>query len=167
MGISATHPAAAAEHTAYVRHPGRFTRRILNPMVAFLARRGFGLFGAHVLAVRGRRSGEWRRTPVNPLEFDGARYLIAARGHVQWTKNMRAAGGGELILGRRREPFLATEVPDAEKPEILRTYLRKWAFEVGAFFDGEGADSSDEALARIAPDHPLFLIRAATDPRIP
>ena len=53
---------------------------------------------------------------------------------------MRVAGGGELQLGRRKEVFTATEVADADKPEILRAYLRKWRWEVGMFFDGVGPD---------------------------
>ena len=31
---------------------------------------------------------------------------------------------------------IATEMPDADKPEILRAYLRRWKVEVGIFFDG-------------------------------
>jgi hypothetical protein len=71
---------------------------------------------------------------------------------------MRVAGGGELKLGRRVEAFRATEVADAEKPPILRAYLRRWKAEVGVFFGGVGADAPDADLARIAPDHPVFVI---------
>ena len=145
----------------YVRTPGRLTRKVLNPLVAFLARRGVSLMGSQVLAVRGRKSGEWRRTPVNPLRFEGHTYLVAARGHVQWTHNMRAAGGGELHLGKRVEVFTAEEVPDAVKPALLRAYLKRWKAEVGAFFDGVGPDSPEEELRRIAPDHPVFRITPA------
>ena len=111
-----------------------------------------------MLEVKGRKSGEWRKTPVNPLEFEGDRYLVAPRGNTQWVRNMRASGGGRLVRGRRVEEFTATEVPDAERPPLLRAYLEKWKWEVGAFFDGVGPDSSDEELRRIAPDHPAFRI---------
>ena len=63
-----------------------------------------------MLEVKGRKSGEWRKTPVNPLDFDGERYLVAPRGHTQWVRNMRASGGGRLV-GRGIEEFTATEVP--------------------------------------------------------
>jgi hypothetical protein len=86
---------------------------------------------------------------------NGEQYLTAPRG---WTKNLRAGGTGELRLGRRRERFTAAEVADADKPDILRAYLRKWAFEVGVFFDGVGADSLDSELARISPRDPVFRI---------
>jgi hypothetical protein len=36
------------------------------------------------------------RLPVNPHAYEGAQYLVSARGHSQWVRNMRAAGGGEL-----------------------------------------------------------------------
>ncbi|WP_405559810.1 nitroreductase family deazaflavin-dependent oxidoreductase [Streptomyces sp. NBC_01180] len=146
--------------TTYVRQPGWFTVKVLNRMVAWLTRRGLSVWGSRVLAVRGRKSAQWRRTPVNLLTLESGQYLVAARGHVQWTHNMRAAGGGELLLGRRSQPFRAVEVTDEEKPEILRAYLKRWKLEVGAFFDGVSADSAGEELSRIAPDHPVFRITA-------
>ncbi|MGN6252030.1 MAG: nitroreductase/quinone reductase family protein [Marmoricola sp.] len=145
----------------HVRPPDSFTRHVLNPIVAWLTRRGISLWGSRVLEVRGRTSGQWRRTPVNVLTLDGERYLVAPRGHVQWTRNMRAAGGGRLVVGRRVEAFAAIEVADDAKPVILRAYLRRWRFEVGAFFDGVGPDSSDDDLHAIAPRHPVFRVTAA------
>jgi hypothetical protein len=71
---------------------------------------------------------------------------------------MRVSGGGELHIGRRVEVFTATEVPDEEKPEILRAYLRRWKFEVGMFFDGVDAGASNEKLLEIAPGYPVFRL---------
>ncbi|SDD13271.1 nitroreductase family deazaflavin-dependent oxidoreductase [Streptomyces prasinopilosus] len=144
--------------STHVKKPGWFTVNVLNRLVAWLTRRGLSVWGSRVLAVRGRKSGEWRTTPVNPMALDGARYLVAPRGHVQWTHNMRAAGGGELRLGKNVEAFTATEVADDDKPPLLRAYLERWKAEVGVFFGGVGPDSSDEELRRIAPDHPVFRI---------
>lgn len=142
----------------HVRKPGWFTVNVMNRSVAFLTRRGLSVWGSRVLAVRGRKSGEWRTTPVNVLTLDGERYLVAPRGHVQWTHNMRAAGGGELRLGKRTERFTAVEVGDDDKTAVLRGYLKRWKAEVGVFFDGVGPDSSDEELRAIAPRHPVFRI---------
>lgn len=146
---------------AHVRAPDAFTRHVLNPIVAWFTRRGLSVWGSRVLEVRGRVSGQWRRTPVNVLTLDGDRYLVAPRGHVQWTRNLRAIGEGRLVVGRRTEVFTAVEVGDDAKPAILRAYLRRWRFEVGAFFDGVGPDSSDDELRAIAPRHPVFRITAA------
>ena len=143
--------------TRYLEADG-FTAKVFNPLVAWLTRRGLSLAGSRVLEVRGRTSGEWRATPVNPLPLDGAEYLVAPRGHTQWVRNMRVAGGGRLRKGRRIEEFTAVELDDAEKPEILRAYLAKWKWEVGAFFDGVGADATDEELLAIAPGYPVFRI---------
>lgn len=63
------------------------------------------------LAVRGRRSGEWRTVPVNMLELDGQRYLVAPRGDTHWARNLRASGRGELRTRRGAEEFDAVEVP--------------------------------------------------------
>jgi deazaflavin-dependent oxidoreductase (nitroreductase family) len=142
------------------QRPGWFTAHVFNPAVAALTRLGLSVAGSRVLEVRGRKTGEPRRTPVNLLTLDGHRYLVAPRGHTQWVRNLRARGEGRLFVGRRAEPFTAVEVPDDEKLPILRAYLDRWKWEVGASFGGVGPDSSDDELRRIAPDHPIFRIRS-------
>ncbi|REE98543.1 nitroreductase family deazaflavin-dependent oxidoreductase [Thermomonospora umbrina] len=143
--------------TRYVE-AGR-TAAAFNTAVAWLTRHGVSVFGSRMLYVRGRKSGEWRGNPVNVLTHEGSRYLVAPRGHTHWVRNLRAAGGaGELRLGRRTEPFTATELDDADKPAILRAYLKRWKFEVGVFFDGVGPDAPDEDLLRIAPGYPVFRL---------
>ncbi len=140
--------------------PGWFTRNVFNRAVALLTTAGVSVWGSRILRVRGRKTGEVRQTPVNLLTVDGARYLVAPRGVTQWVRNVRAAGGGELALGRTVERFRAIELADDLKPDILRAYLRRWKFEVGAFFDGVSADSVDEELRRVAAQHPVFRIEA-------
>lgn len=141
--------------------PDRFTRWVFNPAVRGLARLGLGPWGARELRVLGRTSGEWRSTPVNPLSFDGGRYLVAPRGETQWVRNLRVARGGELRIGRRTTPFTATEVADTDKVHILRAYLRKWKWEVGTFFDGVGPDDDDATILAAAAKHPVFAIADA------
>jgi deazaflavin-dependent oxidoreductase (nitroreductase family) len=130
----------------------------LNRLVAGLTRLGISVAGSRLLEVAGRRSGELRRVPVNLLTFEGSRYLVAPRGQTQWVRNLRVAGGGTLILGRRREPFSASELGDELKEPVLRAYLRRFGWEVGRFFGGVGARSSAEELRTIAPDHPVFRL---------
>jgi deazaflavin-dependent oxidoreductase (nitroreductase family) len=143
---------------SHYQRPGWFTTNVFNRTVALLTRAGVSVLGSRVLEVAGRKTGEPRRTPVNLLTFEGARYLVAPRGHTQWVRNLRSSGGGRLLLGRRAEPFTATELEDDLKPPLLRAYLKRWKFEVGAFFGGVGPDASDEELRRIASDHPVFRI---------
>ena|ERR1022692_666182 len=137
---------------------GRRIGAAFNSFVAALTRHGVSVWGSRVLYVRGRTSGEWRSTPVNPLPYNGRRYLVAPRGHTQWVRNLRVAGGGELRVGKRVERFTATELPDEQKPEILRAYLKRWKFEVGVFFDGVGPDAPDAKLLEIAPGYPVFVL---------
>ena len=143
---------------AHYRAPGWFTRNVFNRAVAFLTRHGVSILGSRVLAVRGRSSGVWRTTPVNLLEHGGHRYLVSARGEGQWVRNLRVSGTGELRVGQRTEAFRGRELSDEEKAPVLRAYLKRWKFEVGAFFDGVGPDSSDTEILAIAAKHPAFEV---------
>lgn len=147
--------------SAHYKRPGWFTKNVFNPTVAWLTRRGLSIAGSNVLEVAGRKTGEPRRTPVNPLAFDGNRYLVAPRGNTEWVRNLRAGGSGRLLAGRSAEEFTATELANDDKLPILREYLRRWAWEVGMFFEGVDADSPDADLERIAPNHPIFRITSA------
>lgn len=137
---------------------GRLAGQLLNSTVAALTRLGISVLGSRVLYVRGRKSREWRTVPVNLLVFEGTNFLVAPRGHTQWVRNLRAASEGELHVGRRIEKFTAHELADADKPAILREYLRRWKIEVAAFFDGVGPDATDAQLLAIAPGYPVFRI---------
>lgn len=145
--------------TATYQEPGRFTRKIFNPAVAGLTTLGISIWGSRVLESTGRTSGLPRRTPVNLLTFDGQPYLVAPRGNTQWVRNVRADHGRlTLILGRRRERWIAHELTDDSRIAVLRAYLKRWKAEVGVFFDGVGPDSSDDDLRRIADQHPAFRL---------
>jgi hypothetical protein len=145
--------------TRYIE-PGIWTR-VFNSMVALATRLGVTVWGSRQLYVRGRSSGELRQTPVNLLTFEGRRYLVAPRGITQWVRNIRVAGEGELRLGRRIEKFIPVELADEQKPAVLRAYLKRWKFEIGAFFQGVGPDASDEQLLAIASGYPVFLVTTA------
>ena len=122
--------------------PGFVVSRVLNPLLMKL-----GL--VPTLAVRGRKSGEWRTVPVNVLEADGTRYLVAPRGDTQWARNLRASGRGELRTRRGVEPFTAVEDLDpAEKAPLIDAYLEKWGTQVKSQF----RELPDPA------DHPVFRL---------
>jgi deazaflavin-dependent oxidoreductase (nitroreductase family) len=149
----------ASQAPRHYREPGWFTKHVLNNAVAGATRLGISVWGSRVLEVKGRKSGEPRRTPVNLLAVDDARYLVAPRGEAQWVRNVRADGGRlDLLVGRRRTHYMAAELSDADKNPVLRAYLKRWKAEVGVFFDGVGPGSTDEELAAIAAKHPVFTL---------
>jgi deazaflavin-dependent oxidoreductase (nitroreductase family) len=121
--------------------PGRLMSRVVNPLLMRLGLKP-------TLAVRGRRSGEWRTVPVNVLELGGARYLVAIRGETEWVRNLRAAGTGELRWKDRVESFRAEEVPAEERGPIIAAYRERWEREVAKLF---------EQLPDAA-DHPVFRL---------
>ncbi|WP_235948235.1 nitroreductase/quinone reductase family protein [Candidatus Frankia alpina] len=130
----------------------------LVTLVTLVTRAGVSVLGSRVLEVRGRASGQPRRTPVNLLTYEGRQYLVSARGHGQWVRNVRAAGGE--LRGRSRTLYHADELDPADSVAVLRAYLKRWKAEVGVFFDGIGPDSTDEEIRRIAPRHPVFALTA-------
>lgn len=127
---------------AYLK-PGFVVSRVLNPVLMRL-----GL--VPTLAVRGRRSGEWRTVPVNVLEHAGARYLVAPRGDTQWARNLRASGTGELRRRGRVDAFRAVELPDSEKPPLIAAYLERWGSQVKSQFQ-ELPDPADHPVFRLEP----------------
>ncbi|HEX9547544.1 MAG TPA: hypothetical protein VF942_09420 [Acidimicrobiales bacterium] len=64
------------------------------------------------------------------------------------------------VRGRKTgvEPIRVVEVPDDEKPPVLRAYLKRWKAEVGVFFEGVSATSPEDDVRRIAPKHPVFRV---------
>ena len=140
------------------QEPGWLTRNVFNRAINGLMALGISVQGSRVLEVKGRKSGRWRTTPVNLLEVDGARYLVAPRGNTQWVRNMRVAAGGRRRRGRKPEGFKATDVAGAAAVPLLRAYLKKWKWEVGVFFEGVDTDASDAELLAIVPDHPVFKL---------
>ena len=148
--------------TPRYREPGWLTRNVLNRLVGLLTRAGISVWGSRVLEVAGRTSGEPRRTPVNLLTVDGRQYLVSARGTGQWVRNVRAADGRlDLLLGRTRQHWVATELTDDQKPPVLRAYLHRWKAEVGVFFEGVTAESTDDELVAAGPNPPVFALRPA------
>ena len=123
------------------QQPGWFVRNVVNRVV-----RVFGL--ATTLTVPGRRSGAPRSVPVNVLELDGRRYLVSPRGEMDWVKNLRASGEGEIARRGSTERVRAVEVPVEDRPEVIAAYRAKWDGQVKAFFE----QLPDPA------DHPTFVI---------
>jgi deazaflavin-dependent oxidoreductase (nitroreductase family) len=146
---------------AHYKKPGWFTQNVFNRIVRRLTQRGISVLGSRVLEVKGRKSGQPRRVPVNLLEIDGREYLVSPRGETEWVRNVRAAGGHlDLLLGSKRQPRVATELAGDDKVPVLRAYLKRWKMEIGAFFEGVGPDSPDADFKVEADKHPVFVLGA-------
>lgn len=108
----ATRPSKPAAAPGFVRAPNGLVRRLL--------RLGMPMGPNTLLTVRGRTSGEPRTVPVAVTEADGRRFVIGAYGDVHWVRNLRAAGGGELVLDGRQTPVRAVELDQAEAEWFYR-----------------------------------------------
>jgi deazaflavin-dependent oxidoreductase (nitroreductase family) len=142
----------------HYQKPDFFTRHLFNPAVALATTLGLSMRGSRVLSTKGRKSGEWRTTPVNPLSFEGGRYLVAPRGETHWVRNVRANGHAKLRVGRKEETVTLEELPDGVKVPLIRAYLKEWAWETKQFFGLSNASVPDAEIERIAPEHPVFRI---------
>jgi deazaflavin-dependent oxidoreductase (nitroreductase family) len=107
------------------------------------------------LSVRGRKSGLWRRVPVAVLDHGGERYLIAPRGHTDWSRNLRAAGSGRLTRKGRTEEFEVAEVPVTERAPLIEVYLKQFGrFPTVAETFRELPDPADHPTFRITRSRP-------------
>lgn len=129
--------------------------KFLNRSLGYLV--GLGLAPAHMrlLEVRGRKSGKTYRTPVDLLEFQGKRYLVAPRGRTQWVRNAEVAGEVLLRRGGKGQKFGLRSLAEAEKLPILKAYLDSFRTEVQRYFPVTPG-SPPEAFVDIASSYPAF-----------
>ena len=97
----------------------KFFNRALGALIAT----GIGPAHIYLLEVRGRKTGKLYATPVDPVDINGKRYLVAPRGRAQWVRNAEAAGEIVLRRGSNRRKFRVRVMADEEKPPILKAYL--------------------------------------------
>jgi hypothetical protein len=137
--------------------------KIFNRVFGILVGLGFGLQHNFLLQVRGRTSGRILTTPVNVLDTDGKRYLVAPRGRTQWVRNAEAAGEITLKKGSYRQSFRLQPIPDIEKPELLKLYLDRFATTVKRYFPLK-AGSEVNAFRDVAPNYPVFELLRTDKP---
>lgn len=130
---------------AYLKPPW-FTRTIFNRVAM---RRSIG--GSQRLTVAGRRSGEPRSVPVVPVDVDGRRYVVSARGETEWVRNVRSAGevrlGGD---GGAAQRLLATELPAEDSAPVIAAYRAKAGRSVAGYWK-KLPDSRDHPVFRLDP----------------
>ena len=133
-------PRTKGKKLSYLQPP-RLAVKVVNPLAMRIGGRR-----VVTLVVAGRRSGVLHRVPLVALDYEGAKYLVSARGEAEWVKNLRRAGRAELVEGRRSRTFFASEVPAERRPPIIAAYRAKAGRSVAALF----AKLPDHE------DHPVF-----------
>ena len=133
--------------------------RFFNRLMGRALKLGFAPGYMRLLEVRGRKSGKTFTTPVNVLDFNGRRWLVAARGETAWARNARAAGHVVLRRGASAESLMVRELADADKPEVIKAFLDRFASQVQRFFDVP-AGSPVDAFRATASRTPVFELTA-------
>jgi len=133
--------------------------KLFNRSFGFLVGLGLGPSHIYLLQVRGRKSGKLFSTPVDLLELQGKRYLVAPRGRTQWVRNAEAAGEITLKKGSTRQKFRLHPIPEAGKPQILKAYLDNFKREVQRYFPIP-AGSPPEAFVELTSSYPAFELLA-------
>ena len=129
--------------------------KIFNRVYGLLVGLGFGFSHAHLLEVRGRKTGKLYSTPVDLLELNGKSYLVAPRGRTQWVRNAESAGEITLKKGSTRRRCRLCAIPDAEKPPVLKAYLDSFKREVQRYFPVP-AGSPLESFRELGSGYPAF-----------
>lgn len=129
--------------------------KVFNRAFGFFVGLGFGLKHNYLLQVRGRKSGSVYSMPVNLLEIDGKKFLIAPRGRTQWVRNAESAGEITLKKGSYRQNFRLRPIPDADKPPLLKLYLDRFSTTVQRYFPVP-AGSPPTAFLDLAANYPVF-----------
>jgi deazaflavin-dependent oxidoreductase (nitroreductase family) len=133
--------------------------KLFNRTFGFLVGLGIGPAHIYVLEVRGRKSGKLFSTPVDLLDLNSKRYLVAPRGRTQWVRNAEAAGGITLKKGSKRQKYGLRPLSDVEKLSVLKAYLDSFKKEVQRYFPIP-AGSPPEAFAEVASSYPAFELLA-------
>jgi deazaflavin-dependent oxidoreductase (nitroreductase family) len=152
-----TEPQASAGQSEFL--PPTPTEAFFNKIMGFFVRIGLGPKGIYLLQVRGRKSGKIYETPVSLVDVNGRRYLVAPRGRTQWVRNAEASGEVSLKRGSKVERFTLRPIAEPDRPEILKTYLDKYASVVQRYFTVK-AGSPSLAFLPVAPKYPVFELVA-------
>ena len=129
--------------------------QIFNRAWGFLVGLGLGFSYNYLLQVRGRKTGKLYSTPIDVLEIDGRRFLVAPRGRTQWVRNAEASGEVILKKGSSRQTFGLRLLAEEEKLPILKAYLDRFKAEVQRYFPIQ-AGSPPDAFQQVARDYPGF-----------
>src|SRR5258705_5147588 len=91
--------------------PDWLTKHVFNPLVSLVTNLGVSVRGSRILAVRGRKSGQIRTTPVNPLEIGGQRDLVAPARVTGWGRDPCTPCAGPVSTRRQPPPQWGMDRP--------------------------------------------------------
>lgn len=136
--------------------------RAFNQLFGVFVGLGGGLAHNYVLQVRGRKSGRIYSMPVNLLEMGQRRYLVSPRGNTQWVRNLRSSLELSLKKGSKSDRFRVRELPESEKPVLLKEYLSRYRKTVQRYFSIP-VESDLDTFATITKWHPVFELEKIDD----
>ncbi|MHB8384206.1 MAG: nitroreductase family deazaflavin-dependent oxidoreductase [Candidatus Binataceae bacterium] len=140
--------------------PAKFVKesaldRIFNQSFGFLLRLGIGFAHNYLLITKGRKTGREYSTPINLLEMNGRRYLVASRGETGWVRNARAAGSVILKKGAKQWTWKVRELSEGERPPVIKEFLDRFASSVQRFYTIRAGAPVEEFCA-VAASNPVF-----------
>jgi len=141
---------------------GRATRAI-DWWFERLTRLGLGASYRRILTVPRRRTGRLHSTPVDVIELNGHRWLVAGYGLASWVLNARAGGEVKLSRGGRTERYTIIEAGAEDAVPVLRKYIDEIRV-TRACFDATPS-STDAAVAAELSRHPVFRLTQFSEPR--
>lgn len=99
---------------------------LLNRCWAAVHALGFARNWLVTLDVVGRKSGRTISLPMVMAVVAGERYLVSMLGaEVEWVRNVKAAGGKVILRHGCREEILLEEIPEDQRPPVLKAFLRR------------------------------------------
>jgi hypothetical protein len=138
------------------RRPNVLSRK-LNSAGAWASSIGIAPSLMVSLETKGRQTGRILRVPLVVAELPGDRYLVSMLGeNADWVRNVRASNGEAVMRHGIVENVRLQEVAVAERPPILRAYLKR-APGARPHFD-IAFNAPLEEFTRIAPRVPVFRV---------
>jgi deazaflavin-dependent oxidoreductase (nitroreductase family) len=154
--LAATRAVSDAGSVMAKEHRRGLATRAINWWFQKLTRLGLGASYRHILTVPGRKTGQLHSTPVDVIELNGHRWLVAGYGPANWVLNARASGEVKLSRGGQTERYKITEAAAEDAVPVLRKYLVEIRV-TRPYFDAS-PNSSDAAVAAELPRHPVFRL---------
>jgi hypothetical protein len=127
----------------------------LNWVLLTLNGLGIPVPGAHVLRMKGRRTGNVRKVVITPFSHQGQQYVIVGIPGSTWAYNVRPTGTAELLHGKKVTAVRLTEVTDdSEKRRVMRAYpsiqpLGVYPFRIMGHVNSSDPDEWENAASKV------------------